>query len=164
MTWFARMALALLLVAAAPARAQGPDASGGSVPARFVAYDVKEIDGVPGIPAPLTGKPGDAREGAKVFVNRRLGNCLGCHAVSALRSEEFHGEVGPSLDGVGARWDAARLRMIVVNPKKVFNDETVMPAFFRIEGLNRVRPEFQGKPILTAEQVEDVVAYLSSLK
>ena len=56
------------------------------------------------------------------------------------------------------------LRMIVVNPKKVFGPETAMPAFFRIEGLNRVRPEFAGKPILTAQQVEDVVAYLATLK
>nr|WP_273289719.1 c-type cytochrome [Methylorubrum populi] len=71
---------------------------------------------------------------------------------------------GPSLDGVAERWDAAHLRMIVVNPKHVFTEATVMPAFYRIEGLHRVRPEFQGKPILTAQQVEDVVAYLTTLK
>lgn len=97
-------------------------------------------------------------------MNRRQGNCLGCHQVSSLTAESFHGEIGPSLDGVAGRWDAAHLRMIVVNPKHVFTEATVMPAFYRIEGLHRVRSEFQGKPILTAQQVEDVVAYLTTLK
>lgn len=157
--------MALVPVLAAQARAQGaaaPQDHAAQPP--LVAYEIKDIEGVPAIPKPLTDKPGDAKQGAKVFVNRRLGNCLGCHEVTVLNDEEFHGEVGPSLDGVGSRWDAARLRMIVVDPKKVFTAETVMPAFYRTEGLHRVRPEFAGKPILTAQQVEDVVAFLSSLK
>jgi sulfur-oxidizing protein SoxX len=120
--------------------------------------------GIATLPAPLTGKPGDAKEGAKVVTGRRLGNCLSCHEISALREEEFHGDVGPPLDGVAGRWDTAALRMIVVNAKMVFGGETVMPAFYRTEGLNRVRPEFAGKPILTAQQVEDVVAFLATLK
>jgi sulfur-oxidizing protein SoxX len=128
---------------------------------RFV---VVVTGGIAGIPAPLTGKPGDAREGVRVVTGRRLGNCLSCHDISALREEEFHGDVGPSLDGVAGRWDAATLRLIVVNAKMVFGPETVMPAFYRTEGLNRVRPEFVGKPILTAQQVEDVVAFLATLK
>jgi sulfur-oxidizing protein SoxX len=127
-------------------------------------FDVVVTAGVAAIPAPLTGKPGDAKEGVKVVSGRRLGNCLSCHEISALRSEEFHGDIGPSLDGVAGRWDAATLRMIVVNAKMAFGPETVMPAFYRIEGLNRVRPEFAGKPILTAQQVEDVVAFLATLK
>lgn len=129
------------------------------------AFETTEINGVPAIGKSLTDKPGDPKAGEKVFVNRRQGNCLGCHEVGALKAaEEFHGEVGPTLDGVGSRWPAAQLRMIVVNPKKVFTDETVMPAFYRVDDLHRVRPEFEGKPILTAQQVEDVVAYLASLK
>jgi L-cysteine S-thiosulfotransferase len=120
--------------------------------------------GVARMPAPLTGKPGDARDGAKVVAARRLGNCLSCHEIDALREEPFHGDVGPSLDGVAGRWDIPALRMIVVNAKMVFGDETVMPAFYRVDGLNRVRPEFAGKPILTAQQVEDVVAFLATLK
>lgn len=120
--------------------------------------------GVAAIPAPLTGKPGDPKEGGKVVAERRLGNCLSCHEIDALRREEFHGDIGPSLDGVAGRWDTGTLRMIVVNAKKVFGDETVMPAFYRVDGLNRVRPEFLGKPILTAQQVEDVVAFLATLK
>lgn len=120
--------------------------------------------GIATLPAPLTGRPGDPGEGAKVVIGRRLGNCLSCHEIGALREEAFHGDVGPPLDGVAGRWDAAALRMIVVNAKMVFGTETVMPAFYRTAGLNRVRPEFDGKPILTAQQVEDVVAFLATLK
>jgi len=127
-------------------------------------FDVVVSNGVPTIAAPLTGKPGDPKAGKKVVLERRLGNCLSCHEIGALSSEPFHGEIGPPLDGVAGRWNAATLRMIVVNAKKVFGDETPMPGFYRVDGLNRVRPEFAGKPILTAEQVEDVVAYLATLK
>jgi sulfur-oxidizing protein SoxX len=130
----------------------------------LVSFNVVVADGIPAIPAPLGGRKGDAREGEKVVIERREGNCLSCHEITALRQEEFHGEIGPSLDGVAGRWDAARLRMIMVDAKKVFGSETAMPAFYRVDGLNRVRPEFAGRPILTAQQVEDVVAYLATLK
>ncbi len=86
------------------------------------------------------GGCGGRREGRR---EPAPGNCLGCHQVSSLKGESFHGEVGPSLDGVAGRWDAAHLRMIVVNPKHVFTEATVMPAFYRIDGLHRVRAEFQ---------------------
>jgi L-cysteine S-thiosulfotransferase len=127
-------------------------------------FNVVVTAGVAAIPAPLTGKPGDPKEGGKVVVERRLGNCLSCHEIDALRREAFHGDVGPSLDGVAGRWDSGTLRMIVVNAKKVFGEETVMPAFYRVDGLNRVRPECSGKPILTAQQVEDVVAFLATAR
>jgi L-cysteine S-thiosulfotransferase len=130
----------------------------------LASFDVVVTSGVAAIPAPLTGRPGDPQEGRKVVAGRRLGNCLSCHEIDALRAEEFHGDVGPALDGVAGRWDTGTLRMIVVNAKKVFGEETVMPAFYRVDGLNRVRPEFLGKPILTARQVEDVVAFLATLK
>ena len=133
-------------------------------PLGLAPFSVVTTNGIPTIPAPLSGKPGDPKDGEKVVIERRLGNCLSCHEIGALRKEPFHGEIGPSLDGVAQRWDAATLRMIVVNAKKVFGDETVMPAFYRVDGLNRVRPEFAGKPILTAQQVEDVVAFLATLK
>ncbi|SRR5579871_644396 len=148
------VSLALALVS--PAVAQ--------TPAGLAPFEVVVSRGVATIPASLTGKPGDPKEGARVVVGRRLGNCLSCHEIDALREEEFHGDVGPPLNGVAGRWDTATLRMIVVNPKRVFGEETVMPAFYRIDGLNRVRPEFVGKPILTAQQVEDVVAFLATLK
>jgi L-cysteine S-thiosulfotransferase len=130
----------------------------------LASFDVVVTSGVAAIPAPLTGRPGDPQEGRKVVAGRRFGNCLSCHEIDALRAEEFHGDVGPALDGVAGRWDTGTLRMIVVNAKKVFGEETVMPAFYRVDGLNRVRPEFLGKPILTARQVEDVVAFLATLK
>ncbi|MGC2777033.1 MAG: sulfur oxidation c-type cytochrome SoxX [Bradyrhizobium sp.] len=111
----------------------------------------------------LTGAPGNADAGKKVFLTRTLGNCLACHQVSSLKSEEFHGEFGPSLDGVASRYNTAQLRLIVADPKRIFVD-TVMPAFYKNDALNRVRPEFVGKPVLTAAQVEDVVAFLETLK
>jgi L-cysteine S-thiosulfotransferase len=130
----------------------------------LVPYNIVLNAGIPTIAAPLTGKPGDPKEGEKVVVERRLGNCLSCHEIDALEREPFHGDVGPPLNGVAGRWNSGTLRMIVVNAKKVFGDETAMPAFYRIDGLNRVRPEFAGKPILTTQQVEDVVAFLQTLK
>jgi len=167
----AAMLLALAVPAAGAAMACAAEVGKTGPPVRavedgkaLVPYDVVSRDGIPAIPAPLTGKPGDPRRGERIVTDRLLGNCLSCHEASALREEPFHGEIGPSLDGVGGRWDAATLRMIVVNPKRVFGDDTVMPAFYRTEGLNRVRPEFAGKPILTAQQVEDVVAYLAAMK
>ncbi len=114
------------------------------------------------LPKSLTGAPGNAEAGKKVFLTRTLGNCLACHQVTSLKSEEFHGEFGPSLDCVAGRYTEAHFRLIVADPKRIFTN-TVMPAFFKNDGLNRVRPEFAGKPILTAAQVEDVIAFLKTL-
>ncbi len=115
------------------------------------------------IPQSLTGKPGDPDKGRKVFINRKLGNCLACHQVSALADEPYHGNVGPSLDGVASRLSEGEMRLRIVDPK-VVNPDTIMPAFFRSTGLHDVLKKFQGKTILTAEQVEDVVAFLKTLK
>lgn len=112
----------------------------------------------------LTGQPGDPAEGRKVFANKSLGNCLACHKNSDMSDQLFHGEVGPSLDGVASRWKPEQLRTIVVNAKNVFTQNSVMPGFYSLDvGLN-VRKDLVGKTILTAQQVEDVVAYLSTLK
>ena len=116
-----------------------------------------------GIPASLTGAPGDPEAGKKVLINRKQGNCLACHVVSALSDQPFHGEVGPPLDGAGDRWEEAQLRLIVADSKRVF-EGTIMPAFHRTDGLSRVAKKFKGKTILSAAQVEDVVAYLKTLK
>jgi sulfur-oxidizing protein SoxX len=116
-----------------------------------------------GVAKSLTGKPGDPEKGVKTFTNRRLGNCLACHQVTALASQPYHGEIGPSLDGVADRYSEAQLRMQVINAK-VINPDTIMPAFYRTDGLHRVLDKFKDKPILTAEEVEDVVAYLKTLK
>lgn len=141
-----------------------PAAGQGASPASLVPYATVSANGLPTIPAPLTAIAGDAAAGQQIVIDRRLGNCLSCHAIGVLRAEPFHGEIGPPLDGVASRWDVAALRMILVNAKKVFGDGTVMPAFYRVDELYRVRPEFADKPILTAQQVEDVVAYLATMK
>lgn len=115
------------------------------------------------IPTSLTGSAGDPDKGRLTFIDRKLGNCLGCHGVTELEAEPFHGEVGPPLDGIGDVYGEGELRLRVVNPK-VVNPETIMPGFYVTEGLHQVAEKFQGKTILTAEQVEDIVAYLLTLK
>ena len=115
------------------------------------------------IGAALTAQAGDPAAGRKVFMNRKLGNCLACHANEDMSDQSFHGEVGPALDGVADRWEAAELRGIVVNSKMMF-EGTIMPAFYKDGGFERNLKKFQGKSILNAQQVEDVVAYLLTLK
>ena len=112
----------------------------------------------------LSGSPGNAAEGRKTFADRKLGNCLACHVNSDLSDQLFHGDVGPSLDGVGQRWEPEQLRTIVVNAKNVFTDRTIMPGFYTPDVGENVRKDLIGKTILTPQQVEDVVAYLSTLK
>jgi sulfur-oxidizing protein SoxX len=115
------------------------------------------------VQASLTGVAGDAVEGRKTFMNRKLGNCLACHENTEMAEQPFHGEVGPSLDGVAGRWEVAQLRGIVANSKMVFED-TIMPAFYNDAGYTRNLKKFQGKSILNGQQVEDIVAYLLTLK
>ena len=113
--------------------------------------------------ASLTGVPGDPSNGRKVFMNRKQGNCLACHVNSEMSEQTFHGAVGPVLDGAADRWTEAELRGMIVNSKKVF-EGTIMPSFYRDYGFNRTLKKFEGKTILKAQQVEDVVAYLLTLK
>ncbi len=122
--------------------------------------DVIFVGGV--VKASLTGQAGDAASGRKVFANRKLGNCLACHTNTDMPEHRFHGEVGPSLDGVAGRWSAEELRGILTNAKMTF-EGTIMPAFY--VDANYVRPlgKFEGKSILSAQQVEDVIAYLMTL-
>ena len=152
-----RSIAAILAVSLTAAVAATAWAQGAAQP--LVKFQIK--DG--GIPASLTGQPGDAQRGREAAVNTRLGNCLACHAVTALKTEPSHGNVGPSLDGVASRLTVAQIRLRIVDPTKL-NPDTMMPPFYRVDGLNRVLQQFQGKPILTAQQVEDVIAFLETLK
>lgn len=116
------------------------------------------------VEAPLTGEPGDGFRGLQVFIDRKRGNCVACHTNFDVAAMQFLGEIGPSLDWVGERWSRAELRAILVDPKRVFGARTIMPAFYTGRGGFRTAEEFVGKPILTAQEVEDVVAYLSELR
>jgi len=117
----------------------------------------------------LSGHAGDAAAGKEIMVSRGKGNCIACHQVTALEEYPFHGEVGPTLDGVGEYRNAAELRGIVANAKMTY-DGTIMPAFYRTSGFIRPGNAFTGKaaegelsPLLTAQEIEDVVAYLLTL-
>jgi sulfur-oxidizing protein SoxX len=110
----------------------------------------------------LTGTPGDAARGRAIVVNRSVGLCLLCHS-GPFPEERFQGNLAPDLSGAGARWSIGELRLRVVDSHKL-NADTIMPAYYAVDGLNRVTPAFRGKPLLTAEQIEDVVAFLATLR
>ncbi|WP_425079728.1 sulfur oxidation c-type cytochrome SoxX [Ruegeria denitrificans] len=122
------------------------------------------------VEASLTGTVGDAANGALIVGDKSKGNCVACHAVSALADIPFQGEVGPTLDGAGDRWSEAELRGLVANAKMTF-EGTVMPAFYKDDGYIRPGDAYTGKAptepltsILTAQEIEDVVAFLATLK
>lgn len=112
------------------------------------------------IPQPLTATPGDPARGRGLVHGREAGNCALCHR---LPEEAFYGDVGPDLGQVGRRLSAGELRLRVADASRL-NPATVMPPYHRVAGLHRVAPPYQGRPVLTAQQVEDVVAYLTSLR
>jgi sulfur-oxidizing protein SoxX len=114
------------------------------------------------ISASLTGAPGDPDRGLKIVTNRQVGLCLLCHS-GPYPQERFQGTMAPDLTGAGARWNEGQLRLRMVDAAKI-NPETIMPPYYRVDGLTRVAPGFRGKTILSAEQIEDVVAYLLTLR
>lgn len=114
------------------------------------------------IPDSLTGRPGDPAKGRAIVASRQAGLCLLCHS-GPFPEERFQGNLSPTLAGAGSRWSTGQLRLRVVDAQRL-NPDTIMPPYYRLGGLNRVAPGFAGKTILSAEQVEDVVAYLATLK
>ncbi len=115
------------------------------------------------VTAPLDGKTGDAARGREIVLDRQTGNCLICHAVPSEPKELFQGNIGPSFAGVGSRLTAAQIRLRVIDQRRL-NPASVMPPFYRVDGLNRVAARYAGKPALDAQQIEDIVAYLATLK
>ena len=113
------------------------------------------------IPASLTGSKGDPAKGRALVANRQVGLCLLCHS-GPFPEERFQGNLAPDLRSV-ERLSEGQIRQRIVDPAKV-NPATIMPAYFRTEGLARVAPSYRGKPVLSAEQIEDIVAYLVTLK
>jgi len=114
------------------------------------------------IPQPLTGEAGDPVRGRAIVVDRQKGLCLLCH-IGPFPDQRFQGDMAPDLAGAGARWSSAQLRLRIADGSRL-NPATIMPSYYRIEGLNRVAPAFREKPILEAQQVEYVVAFLATLQ
>src|SRR5436305_2671263 len=113
------------------------------------------------IPASLTGAPGDAARGRALVLNR-VSTCILCHS-GPFPEEKFQGDLAPNLAGSGSRWTPGQLRLRLVDASRL-NPATIMPSYYRIDGLTRVGPAWRGKPILSAEQIEDIVAYLVTLR
>ena len=114
------------------------------------------------IPASLTGAKGDAARGRAIVANHNLGLCLLCHS-GPFPEDKFQGNLAPDLAGAGSRWSEGQLRLRIVDAARL-NRDTIMPPFYRIDHLRRVPQAYRDKPVLTAVEVEDVVAYLMTLK
>ena len=114
------------------------------------------------IPASLTRAKGDPARGRAIVINRQVGLCLLCHS-GPFPEERLQGTMAPDLKGTGTRWSEGQLRLRIVDAGRL-NPLTIMPPFYRIDSLQRVAPSFRGKPVLTAEQIEDVVAFLATLR
>lgn len=127
--------------------------------AEMISYDIVDE----GVPKAFSTEAGNADRGKKIYANRKKGNCLACHVTADLKDMPFHGEIGPPMDGVASRYSAAQIRLRIANPK-VLNDDTIMPAFYRNDGFTRVLKKFKGKTVLSAQEVEDVIAYLMTMK
>jgi sulfur-oxidizing protein SoxX len=150
--------LAVLVLAASSAAAEGV------APADVV------FDEYGAVEASLTGVPGNPEEGAKVVSSKKIGNCVACHAVAQLEDVPFQGEVGPELSWTGESRSAAELRGILANSKMTF-EGTVMPAYYKTTGFIRPGEGYTKKPaqeplppLLTAQQIEDTIAFLMTLK
>lgn len=115
-----------------------------------------------GISAPLGGLTGDPARGRALVAARDAANCVLCHAVPAGVAARS-GDLGPSLVGVGMRLTPPQLRLRVVDSSRV-NADSIMPPYYRVTGLDDVAAQYRGKPILSAQQVEDIVAWLAALK
>jgi len=114
------------------------------------------------IPDSLTGVPGNAARGRAIVASRQTGLCLLCHA-GPLPEERFQGNLAPDLAGAGKRWSEGQLRLRVVDARRL-NPQTLMPAYYQADGLDRVGAAWQGQPVLAAQQIEDVVAFLRTLR
>jgi len=114
------------------------------------------------IPASLTGNKGDVARGRAIVVSRQKGLCLLCHS-GPFPEERLQGNLALDLKGVGTRWSAGQLRLRLVDSRKLDAD-TIMPSYYSLDGLNRVTAAYRGKPILSAGEIEDVVAFLATLR
>ncbi len=138
---------------------------------KLVEYEIFNLIQSKSIPKPLAGKKGNRKRGEALILDAAKGNCLQCHVidqflVKAKKNPDVYGnmgEIGPSLDGVSTRYKESQLRLILVNAKLVF-PETIMPAYYRIDGLTRVDDKYLDKPIMSAQDIEDILSFLMKLK
>lgn len=114
------------------------------------------------IPQSLTGAKGDPTRGRAIVANRHVGLCLLCHS-GPIPEERLQGSMAPPLQGAGTRSTEGQLRLRLVDASRL-NPNTIMPSYYRVDGFKRVTPSLRGKPLLSAEQIEDVVAYLITLR
>jgi len=128
-----------------------------TTPGEWASYRV-EGDAIRG---PLAEAPGDVARGREVVLGRDS-NCLLCHGVPEPGARAM-GNLAPPLGGVGTRLSEGQLRLRIVDSMQL-NPQSIMPSYYRVDGLNQVAPAVRGKPVLTAQQVEDVVAYLLTLR
>jgi len=147
------LGLTVALAAVASGSARHADAQ-DALPPYAVAGDA--------IPASLTGAKGNPVRGRAIVANRLVGLCLLCHS-GPFPEERFQGTLAPDLKGAGARWSAGQLRLRMVDSTRL-NPDSIMPPYYRVDRLTRVAPAFLDKPVLSAEQIEDVVAYLTTLR
>jgi len=131
--------------------------SGGSAAQGLRTYTIT----ADGIPEPLTGAPGDPARG-RALVLERSSTCILCHS-GPFTEVRFQGDLAPSLAGTGSRWSASQLRLRLVDASRL-NAPTIMPSYYRVDGLARVGPNWRGEPILSADQIEDIVAFLATLR
>ncbi len=140
-------------------------------PAALVSYEISDGPAIKAINKSLTGKPGDMAAGEKVMLNRRKGNCIACHVITkwkvkAKKTPKKYADMGllaPPLDGAADRYTEGELRMLLVNAKAAFPD-TIMPGFYRADKLTRVAGKFKGKTVISAQEVEDILSVLVTLK
>jgi L-cysteine S-thiosulfotransferase len=146
-------AFAFALAASGPGPAWAQDAAFKLIPLAVSGDEIR---------ASLTGTAGDPERGRAIVTDRHVGLCLLCHS-GPFAEERFQGDLAPDLRGAGARWNEGQLRLRIVDSSRI-NAATIMPAYYKTEGLTRVAPAFRGKPVLSAEQIEDVVAFLKTLR
>ena len=136
--------------------------TGGTVRSTAAEFNIAKARVDDGIPKSLTGKPGDPKKGRATAIHRKKGNCLACHAMPVPEQAD-HGNIGPDLAGVADRYSQAELRLRLVNAKLI-NPETLMPSYYKKTGFHRIQKKWKGKTIISAQDVEDILAYLDTLK
>ncbi len=115
-----------------------------------------------GLYSPLSSQPADPARGRALVANQTRSLCLLCHT-APIPEARFQGNIAPDLTGAGSRWSTAQLRLRLVNPQQI-NPDTLMPSYFRTDHLHQVATAWRGRPILSGADIEDIVAYLSTLK